>query len=474
MSDPPAPSEPPDDSGDDQPWQSGQPNPFAGTPFEQMFSAFAAGQGGSGPGDMPDLSALLSQVQQMLQPYEGPVNWPMAEDLARRAIAEHPGEPGDSERDAVDVAVSLAELWLDEVCSFPASASRATAWSRGDWVEKTLPSWRQIFQPVAGHVTTAIEHAIPEEIKAMAGPAMEHLTRAGGSLFGAQVGQALGALSQEVLSSTEIGLPLSAHDEAGLIVENIGQFEEGLDVKGSDVLIYLALRECAHQRLFHHATWLRSHLMHAIEDYARGMRIDISSVERSLSSFDVNDLQSLQQAIMSGDLYEPEQTSEQQAALDRLETMLALVEGWVDDLVGEATKYRMPNAAKLQEAIRRRRAAGGPAENTFLSLVGLELRPKRMRDAAALWGALRSAKGMEARDAVWAHPDLMPTSEDLDDPLGFAAGSSAGDQQGLPDAEFDAALADLLDTPSDESAAPPGAADEPPDEDAGDESDDDK
>jgi hypothetical protein len=105
----------------------------------------------------------------------------------------------------------------------------------------------------------------------------------------------------------------------------------------------------------------------------------------------------------------------------------------------------MPHATKLQEAVRRRRAAGGPAEDTFAALVGLELRPRRLRDAATLWGALRSAQGTEARERVWSHPDLMPTAEDLDDPLGFSAGAR-GDVSAVTDEEFDAALAQLLET----------------------------
>ena len=114
--------------------------------------------------------------------------------------------------------------------------------------------------------------------------------------------------------------------------------------------------------------------------------------------------------------------------------MLALVEGWVDDVVTQATVERMPSAPALAEAVRRARATGGPAEETFATLVGLELRPRRMRDAANLWAALRDARGMEGRDAVWSHPDLIPTSADLDDPLGFVAGEArteGGQRRGL-------------------------------------------
>jgi hypothetical protein len=116
----------------------------------------------------------------------------------------------------------------------------------------------------------------------------------------------------------------------------------------------------------------------------------------------------------------------------------------------------MPSAGKLQEAVRRRRAAGGPAEQTFAALVGLELRPRRLRDASTLWGSLRSRQGQQARDAVWAHHVLLPTPADLDDPLGFREGLE--EPEALTDAEFDAALADLLDR---ESGSGPG--DEPGD-----------
>jgi len=151
-------------------------------------------------------------------------------------------------------------------------------------------------------------------------------------------------------------------------------------------------------------------------------------------------------------LFEPQSTPEQEAALARLETLLALLEGWVDEVVAQATQDRLPAAPALREAMRRRRASGGPAEQTFASLVGLELRPRRLRDAATLWGALRDRHGPQARDAVWAHPDLLPSSADLDDPLGFAQGERAGaGAAGAPgaasDEDFDAALRAMLDDP---------------------------
>jgi len=383
-------------------------------------------------------------MQAMMAPHDGSVNWKLAKDVARQTVAQQ-SDPSATERQRSGVAdaVRLADHWLDSATEFPSGVRGTAAWSRAEWVEETMEVWRRLVEPVAEHVVSAMGSALPAEAQAMAGPLMGILGQAGGAMFGSQVGQALGGLAGEVLSASDIGLPLGPDGTAALLPANVQVFADGLDVGQDDVLLYLALREAAHQRLFAHVPWLRAHLVATVEDYGRGTTIDVSKIESSVRDIDPTNPESIQQALEGG-LFEPEKTPAQQAALTRLETALALVEGWVDEVVGQATETRMPTAAKMQEAVRRRRAAGGPAESAFAALVGLELRPRRLRDASALWGSLRSRKGQQARDAVWSHPDLLPTAADLDDPLGFQEGSVPASEV-LSDDEFDAALVDLLD-----------------------------
>jgi hypothetical protein len=88
-------------------------------------------------------------------------------------------------------------------------------------------------------------------------------------------------------------------------------------------------------------------------------------------------------------------------------------------VVHAAAEPHLPSASALRETLRRRRASGGPAEQTFATLIGLELRPRRLRDASRLWASLTDARGLDGRDGLWAHPDMLPTAEDLDDPDGF-------------------------------------------------------
>ena len=439
---------------------SGAQNPFAGTPLEQLMGAFTGG------GAMPDLGAMMAQMQQLMTPQEGNVNWGLATQVARQTIASKPDpSPHGGDRSAVADAIRLAEHWLDTVTDIPAATTGAAVWSRAEWIEYTTPTWKRLVEPIAEHVVAAMSQALPEEARAMAGPLIGLMGQAGGAMFGQQIGRAIGELSGEVMSSTDIGLPLAPDGTTALLPANVRAFSDGLDQTLTDVMLYVALRECAHQRLFAHAPWLRAHLFGAVEEFGRGTAIDLTRIEEALSSLDPTNIGAIQEAL-SGGLFEPQQTGVQQAALVRLETVLALVEGWVDEVVAQATEDRMPAAGPLQEAMRRRRAAGGPAEQTFAALVGLQLRPRRLRDAAALWGALRDREGASARDAVWAHPDLLPTAADLDDPMGFAAGERAGDATSDGE-DFDTALAALLDGPAESPEAPEDSGDSPADDDTG-------
>ncbi len=411
--------------GDDEPEPGGGGENAAGGGGLPGFPGFPGFPGLPGLPGLPgaanpaDLGAALQQLGRMLQWSGGPVNWDLARDAARQATAAA-GDPSVSgtERRAVEDAVRLAELWLDEATTFPSSGGSPRAWSRAEWVEATLPAWKELVEPVAERVGAAMEAAVPAEAVQLAGPLVAMMRQLGVTLWGGQVGQALGTLATEVVGTTDVGLPLAPSGQAALLPANVRAFGEGLGVEERDVYLYLALREMAQQRLHAHAPWLRAHLVGLVDAFARGITVDTSGIEESLRSLDPSRPEALQEALEGG-LFEPSATPEQRGALERLETALALVEGWVDDVATQASTGRLPSADALRETVRRRRATGGPAEQTFATLVGLELRPRRLREAAAFWAAVREARGAAGRDAVWAHPDLLPGVDDLGDPAAY-------------------------------------------------------
>lgn len=411
------------------------------------FDPAALAQAAGLPQDPGAMAGMLAHLRRLLDASgSGPVNWELARDIARQT-AHSGGDPAVTAGQAsqVSAALSAADLWLDAATDLAPAHARYLAWSRAEWVERTLPTWRRLAEPIAASVANALVDVLRSQGAAVAGmgdadAAAAMIRQLGGAVFGMQVGQAVGTLAREVFGSNDTGLPLLPEPGCALVPATITQFAEGLDAPVEQVRQFLAVREAAHARLFAQVPWLRGHLMGAVEAYAAGIAIDTERLEEAVRSIDPSDPEALREAF-SGGVFAIERTPAQESALRRLETLLALVEGWVEHVTAAAVAPHVPYGVPLREMLRRRRAAGGPAEQTFATLVGLELRPRRARDAASVWAALEHEGGVGARDAVWAHPDLLPSAEDLDDPTGFVARRAAAAQAS---SDVDAALASIF------------------------------
>ncbi|WP_041301251.1 zinc-dependent metalloprotease [Mycolicibacterium rhodesiae] len=436
-------------SGDDPERDKHKKDPESGSGGDPF------GMGGAGF-DMSQLGQIFSRLGEMFSGAQnmsadgtrsGPVNYDLARQLASSSIG-FVAPVSEKTGAAISDAVHLAETWLDGVTALPAGTTKAVAWTPTDWVDNTLETWKRLCDPVAEQISTVWASSLPEEARSMAGPLLSMMSQMGGMAFGSQLGQALGTLSKEVLTSTDIGLPLGPKGVAALMPAAVESLAEGLEQPRSEIITFLAAREAAHHRLFSHVPWLSTQLLNAVEAFAKGMKIDMSGLEELAQGFNpaaLADPSQMEQLLNQG-IFEPKATPEQTAALERLETLLALIEGWVQTVVTDALGDRIPGTSALSETLRRRRATGGPAEQTFATLVGLELRPRKMREAAALWERLTEAVGADARDGVWQHPDLLPSAEDLDEPAGFIDRMIGGDTSGI-----DQLLADLeKDTGTDE------------------------
>lgn len=389
--------------------------------------------GAAGLSNDPALVAqMMSKLQEALQSSGDGINWDLAMEHAK-AVANRERTPSlPAERSALEQAFHVAALWLDEVTFISELTSPPRLISRTEWVTATMPIWTQLAEPVASSIADALTRVLheqsPEDMSDMIAGASKLMRNVGGTLFAMQLGQAVGQLSTEVVSGGDVGIPLLGGDDssttdvtiqAAIIPQNLDAFGQGLDIELEQVRLYLAVRELAHARLFRHARWLRLQMLTSITEIARGITIDTTRLEDLVEGFDPANTESLRLAVSQGELLAPK-NEQQLAALARLETTLALIEGWVDVVTAEATT-RLPKSSAIAETVRRRRASGGPAESAFSTLVGLELRPRRLREAAAMWQQLTDAVGAERRDALWSHPDLIPSSEDIDDPAALIA-----------------------------------------------------
>ena len=424
--------------------------------FKRFLEQFMANRDGLDPEQLAEfaglardpeqLAAMIKHLQDALGSApgttEGGVNWTLAAGQAKEFARKESRNITEAQRAGLQEAEKLANLWVDSACDFDPLTTDIKIIGRELWIDEALPLYQSLAAPIANRMSDALSRNLienaPDELESILGSASGLIRSAGGAMFAMQLGQALGRLSTEVLSAGDIGLPLFQESRAAVVGQNMVAAIAELGVDANEASIYLLSREIVHARLFKQAKWLRDAIGTQIVGYASGLQIDNSRLQDLAGELNTQDLDALRQALENGS-FVAAPTEDQRRALDRIETLLALVEGWVQVVTDQACKL-LPSVAALSEFVRRRRATGGPAEKTFGQLLGLELRPKRLREAASFWSLVTEAIGVEARDAYWQHPDLLPDSAAIDNPGLFIATLGRDEQQD----DLDRELRDLL------------------------------
>jgi hypothetical protein len=110
-----------------------------GDPFG-LGALFGGIAGGGSPEDLLGKMPLFAELQKLMSWSGGPVNWDLARQGAISQLAAGHQPTSQAEQTAVAEALRLADLWLDQATELPSGIERTAAWSRVDWVEKTLPA----------------------------------------------------------------------------------------------------------------------------------------------------------------------------------------------------------------------------------------------------------------------------------------------------------------------------------------------
>ena len=403
-----------------------------------------------------DFAAMMEQMQKQIQEQfsklgiNGPgftgSTEPLPKIIVRDTAKKFTTAQGSSPVGANDVAdieqaFSIAELWLDEATHFPKSPHIGNvALARTDWVDTTLAGWQSSVEPLALGLSTAIGDLLnqasfgegeasvtPDEaqppLQIPVGMISALLNSFIGSLIATQLGQAIGGLAGKVTGAHDVGLPLVESAFPTLVPQNIKEWATDLDIPIDEVRIFHALREAAVARLFAHNPWLVAYIRTAITEYGKGINIDLDAIQEqaqrafdSGDGFDPSNPASFTMALNEG-IFTPQESQAQRVALTKLETVLALIDGWSEEVVALAAGERLPNIAALQETLRRRRATSAPAQQLFSSMLGLQVSPRLAREASVFWKQVREFKDIESRDRIWS--GILPTAEDLLTPESF-------------------------------------------------------
>ena len=329
-------------------------------------------------------------------------------------------------------ALRVADLWLDQHLSFTSTQLPGQTWNRAQWVNGSVATWCAVVEPLSNSLGSAVGSALSAEAEPeMAGMAgifaqmNEMMKKIGSVMFATQLAEALKTAAETVTGAGDVGIPLIEPVRAILIPENVLKYADGLNIPFGEVLHYLALREQASARLFTHAPWLRDAITDSVKAYSAGIHVNIEKVQGDFEQLSGNP-EAINEAIQNG-LFAPEESEAQRLALKRLELLIALVEGWIDEVSAQAADAQLPHSQALREMSRRRRATEGPLQRIFAALLGLEVSPRMARDAAHFFKVQGEIHGNEYRDGLWESIGSLPLAEELSSPEVFKDGRSAPD-----------------------------------------------
>ena len=366
-------------------------------------------------------------------------------DIAKKIITAQGDLPvGTADEQRLNQSLEIANTWLDTEILFPSTtAPTQSAWAKREWLDESVAGWQQLIEPLAVGMADALANVIssstsslpieftgdtnqtPQQQEAMKAMLARLLRGFMGTLIATQLGQGIGLLANSITGANDVAIPLLKADSGShLIPQNVNEWADGLGIDLEQVTIYLSLREAAAARLFANTTWLNTYLKDAIISYGKGITIDVDSITRqaeeamSSGEIDINNPQSINLALNAG-LFTPQQTPAQELALTKLEMALALIEGWIDHVISEVAGNRIPAFSALIENSRRRRATNSPMQQLFANLLGVEVSPRKMREASAFWSEVKNIKGSDGRDKCWDDPAFLPMPDDLVDVKAF-------------------------------------------------------
>ena len=427
--------------------------PNEGQPdFEALLKQFS--EMGVDPNALAGAKSFLESMQSASKSGEQSlITASSLREIAKNIITANGDLPiGTIDQEKLSQSLMIANTWLDSEILFPASAlPNQSAWSKRDWLDATVSSWQLLFEPLALGMADALSDVIssstsqlpiefagsenqsPQQQEAMKQMLARLLRGFMGTLIATQLGQGVGSLANSITGANDVAIPLlAANSGAHLIPQNITEWSAGLGIDPEQVAIYLALREAAAARLFANSSWLSGYIKEVITGYGSGISIDVESItrqaEQAMASgeIDINNPASLNIALNAG-LFTPQQTPAQELALTKLEMVLALIEGWIDHVISQVAQERIPSFNALIENSRRRRATASPMQQLFANLLALEVSPRKMREASAFWGEVKTLRGSDGRDKCWEDPAFLPMPGDLNDVKAFLESVTAPD-----------------------------------------------
>jgi coenzyme F420 biosynthesis associated uncharacterized protein len=280
---------------------------------------------------------------------------------------------------------------------------------RPGWIRANVDGFRVVLDPLAQHLA-----------ERGGTPGGSVISAVGSRVTGMQAGLILAYLAGRVLGQYELFLPpdpdASGQDvPAGrltLVAPNIVMIERELSVDPSDFRRWVCLHEETHRTQFTSVPWLRPYVQEQMTAFLLASDLDPASI--------LDRLRAAADAVTgSGSLIEAIQSPRQREILERLTSVMTLVEGHGDYVMDAVGPSVVPSVAQIRARFSARRGSSSRIEQALRRILGIDLKMKQYEQGSRFVKKVVEEAGMATFNKVWTSPETLPTPDEITDPLAW-------------------------------------------------------
>jgi coenzyme F420 biosynthesis associated uncharacterized protein len=339
------------------------------------------------------------------------IDWIVAERIAGFIAGT-----GDARPPNVDLAALAAES-EERVIAYtglqPARPlPRPEGISRREWVASNVMSMRALLDPVLQRAGDGL------------GPLRPAMQIGVGVMVSTEVGVVLGYLAQRVLGQYELVLLDEAVEDRPprllFVLPNLGQAVQSFGAEEKEFMTWVALHEVTHAVQFAGVPWLHAHMAGLVRELLQKAEVRIET-PRKLRMPSAEEVRHFGGALRRGDLISIVTSKAERETLDRVQAVMAVIEGHAEHVMDAVAPDLLPSLPKLRAALDRRRRSQSGLSRVLNRLLGLDLKLRQYERGKYFCDAVVRERGPEALHHVFSGPEALPTLAELDDPAGWLA-----------------------------------------------------
>ncbi len=281
---------------------------------------------------------------------------------------------------------------------------------RREWVASNIGAMRVLLDPVLQRASKSL------------GPMRPAVELMMGLTLTSEVGVVLGYLAQRVLGQYELVLLDEAVEDRPprllFVLPNLGEAVEAFGADEREFMTWVALHEVTHAVQFAGVPWLHGHVARLVGELLRSAELRIEG-PRKFQVPTGPELRRIVGALRHGDLISVVTNEGERATLDRVQAVMAVIEGHAEHVMDAVAPDLLPSLPRLRAALDRRRRSQSGLSRLLARLLGLDLKLRQYERGKYFCDAIVRARGVEALHHLFSSPEALPTLVELEDPAAW-------------------------------------------------------